>query len=702
MIAHSQNFKKAITRTGRDLHVKIDFYTKEYALKTENNKLIITQDAKQLITEPIEQDEPVASITEDDIISLRKNNLGEIYHTYMKSFDLETYHKFIVGDKVKIQIGTTVNNNIEYLNYGTYYIYSKSYSEITRSYSYVLCDAMLFTNVDYDNNTLFGPPSSGGAYYYYEELELKEMVEDIIKRFVLEVLYPNDSSIYSSLIDTTNMVNKTLLVSRDTYKDINIAVRDVLDQVVQAGGCSLIVEDVVINDKTYPKFVCKTISDTVMDTLDEDILKDTTLTINEKFGPLNHLILSRADGLDNIERLDVDSIANNGDTTYIIKNNLILEQENRADFIDNLFNRMKGLEYITSDIDIIGVGYLEYLDRFNITAHDNLYRCICLQNTSEINNGMEEQFASPKPSEKQEVYEQNIGYDDKSASILMDKLRGTIVLKTYQDGDITKVTEVRLDSTASDGSLVNISADNINLEGYTTINGNFTIDQQGNMVCNDATINRANIVGGEITLSSPSADVPMQKITHSSTDLELAPMGVAVINNYNDEDVCYLQGSREESNLLLSAGGTSANRQIYAFSGNSSSVGKIRVRENSNSYCEYRYDGQHTQSDKRCKDNITNIEEKQSIDIITKLKPVTYNYKESKDMHRGLIAQDVKDVLKSNNIEKQIYDYDKEEDRYSLNYVELIPDLINCIKYQQKEIEQLKKEIKELKNNGRN
>ena len=44
---------------------------------------------------------------------------------------------------------------------------------------------------------------------------------------------------------------------------------------------------------------------------------------------------------------------------------------------------------------------------------------------------------------------------------------------------------------------IKILAKNLQLEGFTSINGNFTIDEQGNMICNDATINGAVIANGE-------------------------------------------------------------------------------------------------------------------------------------------------------------------------------------------------------------
>lgn len=44
---------------------------------------------------------------------------------------------------------------------------------------------------------------------------------------------------------------------------------------------------------------------------------------------------------------------------------------------------------------------------------------------------------------------------------------------------------------------IKILARNLQLEGFTSINGNFTIDEEGNMICNNATINGTTIANGE-------------------------------------------------------------------------------------------------------------------------------------------------------------------------------------------------------------
>ena len=110
----------------------------------------------------------------------------------------------------------------------------------------------------------------------------------------------------------------------------------------------------------------------------------------------------------------------------------------------------------------------------------------------------------------------------------------------------------------------------------------------------------------------------------------------------------------------------------------------------SGSYAWFNNTGAHTSSDIRYKKHIENIEQEKSVNIITNLTPITYDYDDN-SYHRGLSAQEVERILNDNGIENQIYEIDK-NGRYSLNYVELIPDLINCIKYLNNKIEKLERE----------
>lgn len=70
-----------------------------------------------------------------------------------------------------------------------------------------------------------------------------------------------------------------------------------------------------------------------------------------------------------------------------------------------------------------------------------------------------------------------------------------------EDGNVTSASIIL--AVNKDGSEAKLKADKIALEGYTTINNGFSVDLKGNMTCNNATINNAN-VSGKITSNDGS------------------------------------------------------------------------------------------------------------------------------------------------------------------------------------------------------
>ena len=141
-------------------------------------------------------------------------------------------------------------------------------------------------------------------------------------------------------------------------------------------------------------------------------------------------------------------------------------------------------------------------------------------------------------------------------------------------------------------------------------------------------------------------------------------------------------------------------------------------------------------SDRRYKNTINELDEELSNNFIMSLKPSSFKYNdgESGRLHYGLIAQDVEDAMKTNNIssqefagliieklnepiERDVLDNDgnivineetgepqkesylKEtgEIKYDLRYEEFIAPMIKVIQKQNREIEDLRNEISELK-----
>jgi hypothetical protein len=135
------------------------------------------------------------------------------------------------------------------------------------------------------------------------------------------------------------------------------------------------------------------------------------------------------------------------------------------------------------------------------------------------------------------------------------------------------------------------------------------------------------------------------------------------------------------------------NGTILEFRYNGSSVGSISTNANS------------LPSDRNFKKHIEDLHI--GLDLVTKLKPVSYNYKiDNEDIPKmyGLIAQDLEQSLEEVGVDKNSVqllqhkpnDNEKESD-YSLDYLKLTPILVKAIQEQQTQIETLKAEIQELK-----
>lgn len=115
-------------------------------------------------------------------------------------------------------------------------------------------------------------------------------------------------------------------------------------------------------------------------------------------------------------------------------------------------------------------------------------------------------------------------------------------------------------------------------------------------------------------------------------------------------------------------------------------------------------DNLQTTSDKRYKKYIKDSD--LGLEFINKLRPVKYKYKDGKRNHYGVIAQELKEVMDDLNIDFGGYqdhslNENSEDDKLTVGYIEFIAPLIKSVqelsqkvKEQQKEIEELKQQLK--------
>lgn len=166
-------------------------------------------------------------------------------------------------------------------------------------------------------------------------------------------------------------------------------------------------------------------------------------------------------------------------------------------------------------------------------------------------------------------------------------------------------------------------------------------------------------------------------------------------------------GSYISQDIIQNVGSSSYNAEIELVSGTSN----IRISASSVTNPDITRSGSgitttnvywRAPSDKRLKENITNIDAELSKAIIDSVEPVRFKFKKEKGIHYGMLAQDVRKVLDAlgetdAQLEFSQGSMNDLEDQRAINYEEFIPLLINVYKMQQREIEELKKQIKEEK-----
>ncbi|XWX32192.1 hypothetical protein CVCBTDTO_CDS0176 [Staphylococcus phage PG-2021_8] len=102
-----------------------------------------------------------------------------------------------------------------------------------------------------------------------------------------------------------------------------------------------------------------------------------------------------------------------------------------------------------------------------------------------------------------------------------------------------------------------------------------------------------------------------------------------------------------------------------------------------------------TNSDRNLKENINNT--KLGLEFIKSLRPVDYNYNDSDIQRHGFIAQEVAENEDFGGV--SINAKGTEEETYTMAYTELIAPMVKAIQDQQAIIEDLRKEVEELKQN---
>lgn len=264
--------------------------------------------------------------------------------------------------------------------------------------------------------------------------------------------------------------------------------------------------------------------------LDKHFLKDVNVSFSKKYGAVNSVVFSRGNGSDNIYRKDNASINKNGLTEIKIADNPFLEGDDRENFIQQLFDKINGLEFYIMDVASTGIMYLELGDLyyFNMVeekpslksglvksglrkaqgSSGGKFLCLLMNDEIKITQGLEENIYSDEPEITETNYKTASITDTsiKNAIIQTNKNSAEILLKVNNDEVVSAINlspeNIKISSAKLDiDAIATFTNSKLAEAGSTVINGaNITT---GSINCdrlNGGTINGQAIRGGSVSI----------------------------------------------------------------------------------------------------------------------------------------------------------------------------------------------------------
>lgn len=392
MKAHTSQFKTAIKQLGRKL------------------KGIITYDDVTL---------------EDEIYSITPHYEGAILKSVMKQLDIEATIDIPIGTILNCQIGILVGNDYEMLNFGNYIVNKSEKQEDKGTYKITCYDKLLYSMRQNEDMHITYPIS--------------------IKNYLTRV-----ASMLGLTVATTLFYNSDLMIQGELYLGLEYTYRDILDEIAQATGSIICLNE---NDEIIVKYPTQT-----NDTIDEDFLKDVNVDFGQKYGPINSIVLSRSAESDNVYLQDEDSVEENGLTEIKIVDNQIMNFNDRSDYLEGILSALDGLYYYINDYSSTGILYYEVGDLYNVQVDNRTYQCLMLNDEIEVTTGIKEQVYAEMPKETETDYTKADKTDRRinQTYLIVDKqnqqIESVISTQTEQNQKIARVVQTvdELNSKISD------------------------------------------------------------------------------------------------------------------------------------------------------------------------------------------------------------------------------------------------------------
>ena len=172
---------------------------------------------------------------------------------------------------------------------------------------------------------------------------------------------------------------------------------------------------------------------------------------------------TNVDNTDNVYRKNQQSIDANGLTEIKIIDNQIMNDNNRADYLDDLVSVLFDLEYYINDFSSTGILYYELCDRYDVHIGENSYSCVMLNDDVSRKNGLEEIVHTDMP-EKTETDYTKADKDDRKINrtyLMVDKqnqqISSVVSQVTKQNEKIAKINQTVDDISSQISDIADIT-----------------------------------------------------------------------------------------------------------------------------------------------------------------------------------------------------------------------------------------------------
>lgn len=351
---------------------------------------------------------------EEEIYSITPHYNADLLKSVMKQLDIELSVDIPLNTIINCQIGIKVNEQYEMLNYGNYVVYKSEKQEDTNTYKLTCYDKMLYSMKQNENLGVEYP------------IKIKDYLVALGNKIGLSVA-------------NTTFYNQDMKIPSELYLGQEYTYRDILDEIAQATGSLIYLNE---NDEIVVKYPTQT-----NDTIDEDFLKDVNVDFGQKYGVINSIVLSRSGESDNVYLRDEDSVAQNGLTEVKIVDNQIMNFNNRSDYLQGILNALNGLYYYLNDFNSTGILYYEVGDLYNVKIGENTYQCLMLNDEINVTTGIEEIVHTDLPEKTETDYSKADKTDMRinKTYLIVDKqnqkIESVVNNVTEQNNKISQITQ---------------------------------------------------------------------------------------------------------------------------------------------------------------------------------------------------------------------------------------------------------------------